>query len=82
MRPRAIGAICAAVPIGFRIAARGGADAVVDEVHLTGDAGMGNIAFEGCVLPVMSSLRFDAPPEGVILVTYPLTFSNDGAPRE
>jgi len=61
--------------VGFRISDGG----VVDRVRLVEDAGMGNAAFEGCVLSVMSDMRFDAPEAGGDLeVTYPLVFSNDG----
>ncbi|MBL8949566.1 MAG: AgmX/PglI C-terminal domain-containing protein, partial [Myxococcaceae bacterium] len=63
--------------IGFRISGDGGPEATVDRVRLTEDAGMGNAAFEGCVLSVMSDLRFDAPPSGDLEVTYPFIFSND-----
>lgn len=61
--------------IGFRISD----DGVVTRVRLVEDAGMGNAAFEGCVLSVMGDLRFDATEAGGDLeVTYPLIFSNDG----
>jgi hypothetical protein len=73
-------ALSGQLKIGFRIAADGGPEAVVDQVRLVGDAGMGNLAFEGCVLSVMGGLRFDAPPEGTLNVSYPFTFSNDGGP--
>ena len=49
-------------------------------VRIVEDAGMGHVPFEGCVLSVMSSMRFDAPPEGNLEVTYPLLFSHDGGP--
>ena len=64
--------------IGFRITADGGADAVVDQVSIVEDAGMGNVAFEGCVLSVMQDLRFDPPEKGSLTVKYPIVFSNDG----
>ncbi len=60
--------------IGFRISDGG----VVDRVRLVEDAGMGNTAFEGCVLSVMSDLRFDPPESGDLEVTYPIAFSTDG----
>jgi hypothetical protein len=66
--------------IDLRILTDGGPDAVIDHVHLLSDAGVEKIAFEGCVLAVMSSLHFDAPAQGTLSVTYPLSFSNDGGP--
>jgi hypothetical protein len=40
----------------------------------TGDAGLGNIAFEGCVLSIISGLRFDPPLDGGFDTTFPLSF--------
>jgi len=65
--------------VSFRIAAMVAKTAVVDQVHLTEDAGMGNAAFEGCVLSVMSSLHSTRRKEGTLSVTYPLMFSSDAA---
>ena len=64
--------------VAFRITGDAGTEAHVDQVRLVGDAGTGHLAFEGCVLSVMSSLKFDPPPGGSLNVTYPLTFSTDG----
>ncbi len=50
----------------------------VTQVSL-GDAGLGHAAFEGCVLNVVSDLRFDAPMDGEVQVTYPLVFENRDA---
>ncbi|MBK7860569.1 MAG: AgmX/PglI C-terminal domain-containing protein [Archangiaceae bacterium] len=65
--------------VAFRITSDGGTEATIDQVHLVGDAGMGNLAFEGCVLSVMSGLHFDPPPQGALEVTYPLSFSSADA---
>lgn len=51
----------------------------VTKAQLVEDGGMGHLAMEGCVLSVMSGLRFEAPLNGTIDVTYPLVFaSTDG----
>lgn len=44
--------------------------------HLAlGDGGVGNVAFEGCVLSSLKDLRFEPPLEGPMNVTYPMKFS-------
>ncbi|MER2566694.1 MAG: sigma-70 family RNA polymerase sigma factor [Myxococcaceae bacterium] len=40
-----------------------------------GDAGIGHVPLEGCVLSSLSDLRFDPPLSGPINVTYPITLS-------
>lgn len=41
-----------------------------------GDAGIGHVPLEGCVLSSLSDLRFDPPLNGPINVTYPIVLSN------
>lgn len=49
------------------------------EGHITqltvGDAGIGHVPLEGCVLSSLSDLRFDPPLNGPINVTYPIVLS-------
>lgn len=67
------------IRVRFTIDSEDGEEGRVTEVSLAEDAGVGNVAMEGCVLSVVSDLRFDAPPEGPMNVTYPFTFvSSDG----
>lgn len=40
-----------------------------------GDAGIGHVPLEGCVLSSLSDLRFDPPLNGPINVTYPIVLS-------
>lgn len=71
------------VKIKFRIAEIPGRDrAKVMDVDTADDAGVGNIAFEGCVKNVFKTLRFERPEDGEMSVTYPLVFSNDKAPKK
>lgn len=39
------------------------------------DGGMGHVAMEGCVRNVFKGMRFEAPKNGEMRVTYPLTFA-------
>lgn len=41
-----------------------------------GDAGIGHVPLEGCILSSLSDLRFDPPLNGPINVTYPLVLSS------
>jgi hypothetical protein len=59
--------------VRFTIATDDGVEGQVTQVSV-GDAGTGNIAFEGCVLSVISALRFEPPLNGEVTVTYPLAF--------
>jgi hypothetical protein len=69
------------LPISFTVRpADGGNQAIIDEVHLHDSDGVGSIAFEGCVLNVVSNLRFESPPMGAVEVRVPMTFSNNGEP--
>lgn len=44
------------------------------------DGGVGNVAFEGCVLSSFADLRFEPPLDGPMNVTYPMLFSAVGEP--
>jgi hypothetical protein len=59
--------------VQFTIDTDDGVEGQVSRVSV-GDAGVGNIAFEGCVLSVISALRFQPPLDGARTVTYPLAF--------
>ena len=43
------------------------------------DGGIGNVAFEGCVLSSFSDLRFEPPLDGPMKVTYPMVFNSSDA---
>lgn len=58
--------------VRFTIDTDDGVDGKVSAVSL-GDAGMGHLAMEGCILQVFEELRFQAPLAGSITVTYPIT---------
>jgi hypothetical protein len=47
----------------------------IDEVALETD-GLKNTAFEGCIVSVIDGMRFLAPADGRLEVTYPLTFAS------
>ncbi len=52
-----------------------GVEGRVARIAISGrDGGAGNVAFEGCVLSVVSGLRFEAPLDGSRTVTQPFTF--------
>lgn len=52
-----------------------GVEGRVARITTTGrDGGAGNVAFEGCVLSVVSGLRFEAPLEGARTVAQPFSF--------
>jgi hypothetical protein len=59
--------------VRFTIETDDGVEGQVSHVSV-GDAGTGNIAFEGCVLSVISALRFEPPLDGEVTVSYPLAF--------
>jgi hypothetical protein len=59
--------------VQFTIGTDDGVEGQVSSVSVV-DAGVGNIAFEGCVLSVISALRFQPPLDGERTVTYPLAF--------
>jgi hypothetical protein len=40
------------------------------------DGGMGHVAMEGCVRNVFKTMRFEAPENGEMRVTYPLQFES------
>ncbi len=62
--------------ISFVLSSDGGQQSNFDEVHVMAGPDVGHVAFEGCVLSVVSSLRFDAPAGGgQMMVRYPMTFS-------
>lgn len=44
------------------------------------DGGMGHVAMEGCVRNVFKGMRFEAPKNGEMRVTYPLNFAPKAAP--
>jgi hypothetical protein len=54
--------------------ADGGPSSYMDQVSVLEDAGMGNMAFEGCVRSVLSTMRFDASDAGMTTIEYPFTF--------
>jgi len=61
--------------VGFRIVPNdGGTEGVVGEIAIA-DGGMGHVAMEGCVMNVMSDMRFEAPENGELTVNYPLRFN-------
>lgn len=67
------------VVVRFTIDTDDAVEGRVSKALLVGDAGMGHLAMEGCVLSVMSALRFEPPLSGTMDVTYPLNFSpSDG----
>lgn len=55
----------------FTIDTDDGVEGKVEGVSL-GDAGIGHFAMEGCILSAFQGLRFEAPMNGPIKVTYPL----------
>lgn len=67
--------------VNFTIDTDDGVEGRVTSVSL-GDAGMGHVAMEGCVLSVVSGLPFEPPLNGSINVTYPFAFgaSDSGLP--
>jgi hypothetical protein len=55
----------------------GGPNSTMDEVSVMADAGMGHMAFEGCVRSVLSTMRFDAPEGGkTTTIEYPFSFNS------
>jgi hypothetical protein len=65
----------------FTINTDDGVEGRVSQVSV-GDGGAGNIAFEGCILSVISELRFDPPLGGEMHVSYPLAFIPPPVPPE
>lgn len=65
--------------VRFSIDSEDGIEGKVISVSLVGDAGMGNVAMEGCVMSVVSDLRFEPPVEGPLNVTYPYVFLQSDA---
>jgi hypothetical protein len=65
-----------ALNVKMVIAGDGGSEGgFVEEISLFGDAGMGHAAFEGCVLSVLDTLRFEAPEGGgKMTIHYPFSF--------
>ena len=55
----------------FTIDTDDGVEGKVESVSL-GDSGIGHFAMEGCILSAFQGLRFEAPMNGPINVTYPL----------
>lgn len=49
---------------------------VVDKVELAEEQRLGHVAMEGCVLNVFQELRFEAPKDGKLDVTYPMQFTS------
>ena len=68
------------VRVTFTIDTDDGVNGDVKSVSL-GDAGIGHFAMEGCILSVFKDLRFEAPLDGPISVTYPIALapSDDGS---
>ncbi len=51
---------------------------VVDRIAIVEGTSTGNTLFEGCVMNVMSDLRFEAPPGGsTVEVDYPFVFRSE-----
>jgi TonB family protein len=67
--------------VRFTISTDDGVEGQVSQVSVV-DAGTGNIAFEGCVLSVISALRFEPPLSGETTVSYPLAFVAPPSPPE
>jgi hypothetical protein len=60
----------------------GGPASYMDQIEVMEDAGMGHMAFEGCVRSVLSTMRFDAPEGGgTLTVHYPFTFNSGPAAK-
>lgn len=67
----------------FRVTIEGdGHDGHVTQVQLGGDAGVGNIAFEGCVRSAISSWQFEAPFDGGVAAGLTLAFVKPPAVSE
>jgi hypothetical protein len=64
--------------VSFRIEENmDGGGGIVRDVGLV-DGGIGNVAFEGCIMNVLSGMDFEIPPDGgAVNVRYPLNFAND-----
>lgn len=65
------------VSVRFRIGTDDAGEGKVQGISL-GDAGLGHFAMEGCILSAFDELRFEAPENGTMDVTYPITLSHDG----
>jgi hypothetical protein len=58
----------------------GGPSSYMEQVSVMEDAGMGHMAFEGCVRSVLSTMRFDAPEGGKpVTIEYPFSFGSSPA---
>lgn len=66
------------VVVRFTIDTDDAVEGRVSRAQVMADAGLGHVAMEGCVLSVMSALRFEPPLSGTMDVTYPLNFATDG----
>jgi hypothetical protein len=67
------------VKVTFTVDTDDGVEGKVERVSL-GDAGIGHLAMEGCILSVFDELRFEAPLDGPINITYPIALvaASDG----
>jgi outer membrane biosynthesis protein TonB len=63
--------------VSFAIEASGDGSARIREARIQG-LGLGHRALESCVLVMVESLQFEAPPKGRVEVSYPFFF----APRK
>jgi len=67
--------------VAMHLASDGGTAATVTQIQVMADAGMGHIAFEGCVLSALSELQFEPGDGRDLEVHYPLSFATKPAPR-
>lgn len=68
-------ALAGKLKVSFTISSDDAGGGIVSAVSI-GDAGMGHVAMEGCVLQVFQELRFE-DPGAAINVTYPIVFVSD-----
>lgn len=65
------------IVVRFVVAGRGGVG-VVNRISIVEGTTTGNTLFEGCVMNVMSDLRFEPPPAGgTVEVDYPFVFRSE-----
>lgn len=65
------------IVVRFVVSEQGGTG-VVDRIAIVEGTSTGNTLFEGCVMNVMSELRFEAPPGGgTVEVDYPFVFRSE-----
>jgi len=67
--------------VRFTINTDDGVEGQVSHVSV-GAVGINKIAFEGCILSVISALRFEPPLDGEMTVSYPLAFVAPPSPPE